>query len=113
VTFHDYDIELVEKVKAIIDADISLHHSIESLALQVALGKTKLKEGFRVYYGIGVYTYLRQTRMAKAMELLTGTQQSLKQVAKACGYKYHNNFIAAFHNYHGITPRQARLQANQ
>lgn len=113
LTFHDYDIELIERVKAIIDADISRHHTIEALALQVAIGKTKLKEGFRVYYGIGVYAYLRQIRMTRAMELITGTHQPIKQIAKACGYRYHNNFMAAFRSYHGITARQARLQAKK
>lgn len=113
MTFHDYDIEQVVQAKAIIDADISRHHSIEALAVQVAMGKTKLKEAFRVYYGKGVYTYLREIRMAKALELVNDSSQTFKQIAKACGYKYYNNFITAFSNYHGITPLHARREARQ
>ncbi len=105
---YDNNFEQIQQAKNIIDADISRHFSIEDIARQVALGKTKLKQGFREYYGKGLYTYLRETRMAKAVQLVTGTNIPFKQVAKACGFKYSNNFIAAYTKFYHSTPGTAR-----
>ena len=106
--FHDNDIDGVQQAKRIIDADISRHFTIEDIARQVALGKTKLKYGFRLLYGKGLYTYLREARMQKAMELVMETHKTFKAIAKACGFKHYNNFIAAFTKFHGTTPGNAR-----
>lgn len=104
----DTDIEAVQKAKALIDADISRHHTIGDIALAVALGKTKLKQGFRRQYGKGLFAYLREIRMIKAMEMVTGTDKPFKLVAKACGFKHTSNFIAAFTKHHHLTPGKAR-----
>lgn len=108
VPLRDYDIDSVQQAKKIIDADISRHFTIEDIARQVAIGKTKLKHGFRLFYGKGLYTYLREVRMEKAMELVTETHKTFKAIAKACGFKHYNNFIAAFTKFHGTTPGNAR-----
>lgn len=109
MTFHHYDIERIQQAKKLIDADISRHHTIIDIAQQIALGKTKLKEGFRIYYGKGLYTYLREQRMIKALELVTNNHhQTLKEIAKACGFKHYNNFIAAFTKTHGVSPGHLR-----
>ncbi len=111
MTFHHYDIERIQEAMDIILKDLSRHLTINQLAMEVALGKTKLKEGFRVYYGKGVYACLREARMHRAMELVTGTHKSFKSIARECGFKYYNNFIAAFSKQFGRTPGQVRKEA--
>ena len=108
MTHKDLYITQVAAAKQFIDSDISRHYTINDIARQVALGKTKLKQGFRQQYGMGLYSYLRKARMEKALQLVTETNIPFKQVAKACGFRYSSNFFAAFTKYHSITPGKAR-----
>jgi AraC-like DNA-binding protein len=108
VIFTDYDIECFQKAKSMIDADTSRHYSIEFIAEKVGIGKTKLKIGFKEYFKTGLFTYLREQRMIKAAELLVESNKTIKEIAKATGYKYRTNFISAFTNYHGLPPSKYR-----
>ena len=106
--FSDYDIECIKKAKAIIDADISRHYTIEFIAGKTTIGETKLKKGFKHYYKVGLFTYLRKQRMIKAAELIVETNKTIKQIAKASGFNHSSNFITAFASYHGLTPAKYR-----
>ena len=108
MTFTDYDIECIKKAKTIIDADTAVHYSIETLAEKIGIGKTKLKKGFKVYFKMGLFHYLREQRMIKAAELLMDSNKTIKEISKATGYKYYSNFLSAFTAYHGIPPSQYR-----
>ena len=108
MSFSDYDIECIKKAKTIIDADISVHYSIETLAEKIGIGKTKLKIGFKANFKMGLFAYLREQRMIKAAELLTDSNKTIKEISKATGYKYYSNFLSAFTAYHGIPPSQYR-----
>ncbi|MDQ2719438.1 MAG: AraC family transcriptional regulator [Bacteroidota bacterium] len=106
--FTDYDIECIKKAKSIIDADTSRHFTIEFIATKIHIGETKLKKGFKHYYKVGLFTYLRKQRMIKAAELILETNKTIKQIAKASGFKHPSNFITAFTSYHGLTPTKYR-----
>ncbi|HSV10120.1 MAG TPA: helix-turn-helix transcriptional regulator [Hanamia sp.] len=106
--FTDYDIESFKKAKSIIDADTTVHYSIESIAGKIGIGKTKLKIGFKEYFRMGLFAYLREQRMIKAAELLVETNKTIKEIARATGYKYRSNFISAFTGYHGLPPSKYR-----
>jgi AraC-like DNA-binding protein len=108
VQFTNYDIECFEKAKSMIDGDTSRHYSIEFIAETIGIGKTKLKIGFKEYFKMGLFTYLREQRMIKAAELLIHSNKTIKQIAKATGFKYYSNFILAFTNYHGLPPSKYR-----
>lgn len=108
MSFSDYDIECFEKAKSVIDADISRHYSIEFIAEKIGIGKTKLKIGFKKYFRMGLFTYLREQRMIKAAEHLVHSNKTIKEISKATGYKYYSNFITAFTTYHGMPPSKYR-----
>ena len=106
--FYEYDIECIEKAKKLIDADISSHTTIATLAIKSGIGETKLKVGFKKYYGASPFAYLRKKRMEKAAELLLESQKSMKQIAKVTGFRHTNNFITAFNTYYHVTPHRYR-----
>jgi len=103
-----YDTERIAYIKTLVEQDISRHYTIEELSLAAALGKTKLKAGFRLLYKKGIYTHLRHLRMQQAAAWLTGTDKPLKEIARLTGFKHYHNFLAAFTKYYGYTPGQAR-----
>lgn len=106
--FTDYDIECIKRAKFVIDTDTSRHYSIEFIAERIGIGKTKLKIGFKQYFGMGLFTYLREQRMIKAAELLVHSNKTIKEISKATGFKYYSNFISAFTTYHGLPPSRYR-----
>lgn len=106
--FTDYDIECIKKAKSVIDRDISMHYSIEFIAVQSGIGKTKLKTGFKHCYGLGLFTYLRKQRMIRAAELIAEARKTNKEIARLTGFKHPSNFISAFAAYHGLTPSKYR-----
>ena len=108
VPLNDYDIECIQKAKEIIITDLSDHYNIELLATMVNLGKTKLKAGFQLCYGMGLYRFLKKERMKKASELLVETDRTIKQIAHSIGFKHASNFTKAFGTYHGLTPGNYR-----
>ena len=106
--FTEYDIECIEKAKTIIDADISRHFIIGFIAREAGIGETKLKTGFKQYFGLGLFAYLRKQRMIRAGELIAETNKTTKEIAKATGFRHTTNFITAFTSYHGLTPAKYR-----
>lgn len=105
---HNYDIESIQKAKDIIIADLSIHHKIELIARNVNLGTSKLKRGFKQYYGMALYSVLKNQRMIKAAELPSDTNKPIKQIARSFGFKHVSNFTKAFGSYYGITPGKYR-----
>jgi len=104
----DYDIECLEKARALIEKNSSLHHSIDSIAQQVGMSATRLKAGFKQHYGSGLYTYLRQQRMQLALELLADRNKTIKAIAKTTGFRHTSNFTHAFKKAFGVTPGEKR-----
>jgi AraC-like DNA-binding protein len=108
VEFTDYDIECIQKAKSIIDTDLRSHYCIDQISMKVNMGKTKLKTGFKLYYKISLYAYLKKQRMIKAAELIVNTNKTVKQIASDTGFKHSTNFIKAFVAFHGLTPKRYR-----
>ena len=104
----EYDIECLKQARAIIDRNNSQHHHIGDIAHSVGMGATKLKAGFKQYYGSGLYTYLRAQRMLLALQLLQDPNKTIKTIAKAAGFTYTSNFTSAFKKRFGITPGKKR-----
>lgn len=105
-----YDMSCLQKAKALIDADISRHLTIDTLATKTGIGTTKLKKGFKQLFKMGLYAYLKNKRMIEAAELLSDTDKTVKQIAKATGFRYTSNFNTAFRKFHDITPLQYRIK---
>lgn len=104
VKLSDYDIECLEKARQLIDQDKRVHHTIEEIAHSVGMGTTRLKEGFKQYYGVGLYGYLLTKRMELAKQLLLERRHTIKYIAHATGFAYTSNFTVAFKKRFGVTP---------
>lgn len=100
----DYDIECLEKARRLIDRDKRVHHTIDEIAHSVGMGATRLKEGFKQYYGVGLYGYLLTMRMELAKQLLLEGRHTIKSIAHATGFAYTSNFSTAFKKRFGVTP---------
>jgi AraC-like DNA-binding protein len=103
-----YDIKCIQKAKAFIDADLSRHHSIFEIASHACTSPTKLKRGFKELTGTGVYHYLKEMRLGKAMYLVENSDSTLKEISRGAGYRHVSNFISAFKKRYGKSPAALR-----
>jgi signal transduction histidine kinase len=66
----EYDIKCITKAKALIDADFSIHYSVEHIAAVAGIGAAKLKKGFKEHYNSSLYTYRRTQHIVQAADNL-------------------------------------------
>ena len=93
---------------------ILLHYAeeltLDRIAQQFFVGKTKLCRDFRTYTGTSVAAYITTLRMENAKEyLLAGT--GVRKTAELVGYEYVSNFIKVFSRTTGVTPLQFKRSA--
>ncbi|MEE3362686.1 MAG: helix-turn-helix domain-containing protein [Anaerovoracaceae bacterium] len=54
---------------------------------------------------------MREYRLEKSTELLTGTDMSVSEIACSCGFSFASYFIKEFREQFGMTPLRFRRQA--
>lgn len=94
--------------------DLINRHFSEALSLEL-LGKranvhpTTANRAFRDVLGISVMEYLTRYRLARAMQRLAETEDSILEIALDCGFGSSSRFYDIFKQRTGTTPRQFRL----
>jgi two-component system, response regulator YesN len=95
---------------------IETHHgdctlSTTSIAGMMKMSPVYLGKLFRDHIGQSISEYLTGVRMAKARELLTCTDCSVKELARRVGIDNPRFLFAKFKQHYGATPSQYRLRA--
>lgn len=103
-----YDFECIDIAHRILSKDPPPHISIEGLAMEVGLNRTKLQYGFKLVYGSNINDFQIEKRMEKAKLLLITTDKAIKAIAPLSGYKNSSSFVAVFRRTTGLTPLQYR-----
>ena len=85
--------------------------TVESLAKQVGLSRTRLAERFRHYLRMSPIAYLTAWRMKLAVDALKSTQRSVAEVALEVGYNSEAAFNRAFKRTFRMPPAQFRQHA--
>lgn len=84
--------------------------TISELAQRVGINVCYLKQQFKAHTGVTINTFITQTRLNIAKNLLRERPElSINLVASLCGYQG-SYFSAIFKKYHGISPRQWQSQ---
>lgn len=87
--------------REIILRDITAHKTPDQIASELYCSAAWLKKAFRKVYGVGLFQFLRKTRMEHAKEMLL-QGESLKAVALEVGMKP-RNFPKEFKAFFGYT----------
>lgn len=106
-----HDKQIGHALKLIHD-DPSYAWSVNELAKQVAMSRSRFAERFSNLLGVGPMTYLIEWRLQKALKLMSESQQSIQRIAQETGYQSAAAFTRAFSTKFGIPPKQYRQQAN-
>ena len=94
----------VDRVIAILKANLVGPPALESLGKQVGCSSFYLSRTFSQQMGKTISQYLRQLRMEKAAELLRVGKLNVTQVAMEVGYSSSSHFSVAFHETFGCCP---------
>lgn len=86
--------------------------TVELLAEQVAMSRSRFAKRFNELMGVGPMSYLNDWRLQKAVSLLENSSISVQQVAEAIGYQSAAAFSRAFSGKFGSAPSQFRSSNN-
>lgn len=103
-----HDLELLEQAHDIILERITSPPTIADLAQLVGLNQTKLKAGFKKFYGTTIFGFIRLTRMQHALRLLSSGQYNVGEAAAELGYRSTGAFTRAFQAEFGCNPGSIR-----
>ncbi|MCM1098865.1 MAG: helix-turn-helix transcriptional regulator, partial [Ruminococcus flavefaciens] len=81
---------------------------INTLCEAMGVGKTTLYKHFRFYSGTTIAHFITQTRIEKAMVLLTETDLSVTEISDKVGFNDYNYFCRVFKKKIGLSPQNYR-----
>lgn len=93
-----------------IGANYGKELSVERLASIVFLTPDYLSRLFKKSMGKSISQYIRQFRMEKARELLTGTNRKVIDIGEVVGYPNYSYFCQSFREYFGTSPERYRQE---
>jgi AraC-like DNA-binding protein len=99
------DLESMQHVEQILSSRLEGFPSLESLAHEVFMSTSKLKNLFKQVYGHTLYDYYNKSRLQRAKDLLITGQCSIKQAGSEIGFSNLSHFAKAFRKEFGILPR--------
>ena len=82
----------------------------KQLAERFHVSRNKLEADFKQATGQTIYNFRMQLQLQSARALLATTNQSLVEVANACGFTDESHLIRSFRKHFGVTPGTFRKQ---
>jgi AraC-like DNA-binding protein len=96
-TLNDITLKRMMQVESILTSNLSVPPpTIPDFARIAMMSETKLKNIFKVVYGLSIYEYYQKNRMLRARQLLRSKKYSVKEIGIALGFKNLSNFTIAY-----------------
>lgn len=102
---------VVEMFLARLATELDKQWTLGAMAEACGLKKTSFVHYCRQLFNASPTEYLRKLRVARSVELLETTDQSITDVAMACGFQSSQYFANVFKMEMGLTPSAQREQA--
>lgn len=105
-----HDKRCIEQTIEFIDKHYRERLSADLLALEFNISKPKLQAGIQALTGLTLHNYILKVRVEKAKQLLEDTNEPVKYIAAAMGFKRPSHFIFTFKGFTSLTPIEYRLR---
>ena len=92
------------RISAFIDRHLNEQMRIEALAEQTKLSVSYFNRAFRGTFGMSPHAFILRCRTDRAMELLSGGDEPIAQIAVACGFADQAHFSRVFSRRAGLPP---------
>ncbi|MBY4678488.1 response regulator transcription factor [Marinobacterium arenosum] len=106
----DREQELISAAVDILEQSVAAPPALADLAHQIGTNEQTLNRLFKERLGMTVFSFLRERRLQYACEWLEDTEMPLQSIAERIGYRSSANFITAFKERFGLTPKQYRAR---
>lgn len=106
-----YEQMILQAAVHYIRENLAMQSSLEAIARHVGVYEKKLSAIFRRYLGVTVFTWIREERLRRSMELLVETPLAIQDIAEEVGFCSACNFTTAFRLRTGQTPNQFRKES--
>lgn len=84
--------------------------SVANLARLCFMSEPNFRKCFRRAMGVAAKPYIQKIRLQAAAALLRGSERSILEIARLCGYNNLSNFNRQFRDAHGCAPREFRRE---
>ena len=101
-------VELIHEVHEYLLQHLDEKITIDALSRQFHMNPTTLKSVFKSVYGNSLAFHMKEHRMERAAELLSGTGLTIAEIAAQVGYDSQSKFTAAFKSRYGVLPKEYR-----
>jgi AraC-like DNA-binding protein len=101
----------VRLARLVLDRRYAAPITIEDLSREVALSRYYLIRAFRRVYKQTPHQYLVEQRIARAKELLRGSDLSVTEICAAVGFESLGSFSTLFRRVAGLSPRAYRISS--
>jgi AraC family transcriptional regulator len=98
----------VNKIKDILYCEFSEKITLKHLANEAGIHPVHLSRYFSKYFHSSLGTYIRKTRIERALTLLMNKNRLLTEIAFDCGFADQSHFLRCFKQIIGITPSEYR-----
>lgn len=105
---NENNFDIIEQIHKYICSHISEHITIEFLANKFYINQTTLKQKFKQRFGKSIRQHIIDHKMTKASELLTESENSIKEISELVGYLNQSKFSSAFFKEYNLTPLEYR-----
>ncbi len=102
------ELKRLELVKLAIDQNILAPPEITKLCQVAAMGKTKLRESFKLAYNITLGGYIRQAKINYSQILLSNKNLTIQSIANTLGYASTSKFSKSYKQVYGQSPSEYR-----
>ncbi|NIB38148.1 helix-turn-helix transcriptional regulator [Pseudomaricurvus alkylphenolicus] len=102
------DVKSLARAKSLLEQNLSAQYSLQQLAKEVGLCRTKLVTGFKDQYGSTVADYHREVRLKEAYRLVRQTEKTFAIIADETGFSSSNHFATCFKKRFQKTPSEIR-----
>ena len=99
---------IVRRLREHIDSNIEQRISVEALAKLANLSVCYFVRAFKQSVGMTPHDYLIRRRVERTMELLSGTDMPLSEIALAAGFADQSHCARRFRQHVGMSPRDYR-----
>ncbi|SHE75711.1 AraC family transcriptional regulator [Alkalibacter saccharofermentans] len=96
---------LIDEMISFINENLTDELTMDMLAEKFFLSKYHLSREFKKYTNVSVYQYIKKKRLIKAKEYILNSEP-VSEIYLKCGFGDYSNFLKAFKNEYGMTPKQ-------
>lgn len=100
--------EQLNKAKEILLENLDNPPSLSELSKAIGFNTTRLKKEFKAIFGVPVFKYLQNERLASAHKLISENEATVQEAAWQVGYDSLSSFSNAFAKKFGYRPSQIK-----